>query len=425
MFIRCQVHCTYYDFYAPIELYGDALQLRYYGHRDRPATLLLLAQVLLFRLGQEYDESIATKIRHLLAEIHPDNSRERRTADAIIRTCRLYRIIHSGNSTEVDDLVGDLDRSAYVPLYGYFDKPRLLDKLGVAFWARFQRYGNLDDLDKSIVLYEEALCLTPSGRHDRESIVACLGRSILRRLEVLGDLADVDTSANLVELGKKVVAALNNVSYGLSSEGLCDQIALISAADAALQYITRKVRSPPYILEVQSLVDEWNNKDGIPAQCKRELGLLLSFLGGEGEIKMRKLLAKADWSWSFKEYKIKETMEVLQNYMPYLQDDFATKLGIALAKTVLTRGSADDATAVACKVYSSLCLGAAYRHTFFVQLKRCQFRILRLMCDILERNGRVREAIVCFQQMERLLVGGTSFHGEWKDWERGERLRSH
>lgn len=52
------------------------------------------------------------------------------------------------------------------------------------------------------------------------------------------------------------------------------------------------------------------------------------------------------------EYMIEETMKVLRDYMLYLQDDFAAKLGITLANVVLTRSSADGATGVAYKVRS-------------------------------------------------------------------------
>ena len=44
---------------------------------------------------------------------------------------------------------------------------------------------------------------------------------------------------------------------------------------------------------------------------------------------MRALLAKADWP--FKVYKTDETIQILQDYMPYFLDFFATELGIQLA----------------------------------------------------------------------------------------------
>ena len=346
-FTRCLAHGTYSDLCGPIELYRETLELRDCGHPDRPATLLLLAQVLLCLLGREYDESTVTQIRHLLAEIHPNNSRERRTADTILRTCRLYRAVSSEDPTQIGDIVRNLDCSAYEPPYGYFDRPHILHGLGAALWCRFQIYTNPDDLEKSIALNKEALRLIPDGHHDHGSIVAYLGRSFLRRLEIPGGLTDVDVSADLVELRRKVVAALDNVSYGLSLEELHEQVALMSSADAALQYVMQKVRSPRRIPSVQSLMDEWSDKDGIPMRCRRQLGLLLSFLGGEGEAKMHASMGKMNWP--FKDYKINEATEVLRNYMPYFQYSFLTKFGISLASRAWTRRSRDNTMVIATK----------------------------------------------------------------------------
>ena len=345
--IKCQVHGAYSGLGEPIKLYEEALTLRGPGHPDRPAALLLLAQALLSRLGQEYDECIAAQIKPLLAEIHPDDSRNRRTADAIERTCRFYRGVNA-NPPQFNDLPRDLTCSTYVPPYGYCDRPHILHKIAVALLERFEYNMRLDDLDKSIALNKEVLHLIPDGHEDRASIDACLGRSFLRRIEC-GDPVDVDMSVDLVELGERVVGALDNMSYGLLSEELQNQIALISTAGTALRHIEREVPSP-HTPEVQVVVDEWSNKNGIPTRCKKQLEVLLSFLGGEGEVKMREMLAKVDWP--FKEYKIKETVETLRNYVLYFQDAFPAKLATALATTMLINGTADDVLAVTAKVCS-------------------------------------------------------------------------
>ena len=351
-FIKCLANGTYSELNEPIELYEEALGFRCPGHPDRPATSLLLSQALLSRLGQEYDGPTATQIEHLLAEFIPDNGRDRRTADAILRTRRFFQGINS-NPPQIDNLPRDLSCGIYVPQYGYFDRPRMLHKLGIASWERFRQNASLDDLGSSISMNEEALRLTPDGHDDQASIVASLGRSHLRRLETLGDLTDVDMSTNLVELGGRVVAALDNILFiedaGASSEKeeLQEQITLMMTACATFQYIEQEI-SPLRISIFQSLMDEWN-KTSIPTICKRELGVLLSFLGGEGDIKMCRLLARTDWP--FKEYKTKETMKVLQNYMPYFPSLFDTKLGIKLTSTVLAHGSVADALATATKVW--------------------------------------------------------------------------
>ena len=185
----------------PIKLYEDALKLRDSGHPDRLATLLLLAQARLSRLGQAYDESTAAQIGNLLAEIPRDGSRVYRTANAILRMCRFYRDLNS-NPSQVRDLPGDMISSTYVLPYGYFDRPRILHKMAIALWERFQQDMNVDDLKRSVELNKEALHLISDRHEDRTGIVACLVKSFLRHAEDLGELTDVDMSADLVELGE-------------------------------------------------------------------------------------------------------------------------------------------------------------------------------------------------------------------------------
>ena len=230
--IRCQTYGTYSEINGPIELYEQALDLRSPGHPDRPATLLLLSQALLSYLGQEYNESTATRIQHLLKEIHPVNSRERRTADTIIRTCRLYRGISSGNLSGVDVSFDDLEYYSYVPPYGYFDRPHLLHKLGVALWECFRQNSYLHDLEKSVALNQEALRLIPDRHDDRGSIVACLSRSLPRCLEARMDLTDINMSADLVGFEERVVAMLDTIL--IEGNKWASRVLIRSSADATL-----------------------------------------------------------------------------------------------------------------------------------------------------------------------------------------------
>lgn len=136
----------------------------------------------------------------------------------------------------------------------------------------------------------------------------------------------------------------------------------MSDADAALQYVMQAT-PPAHITKVRSLIDEWDNQNGIMmlTRCNRQLGVLLNFLGGEGEKKMHELLLKLDWP--FKEHKIKATMQVLKDCMPYFEDSFATKLGVALPGTILVRDSVDGVLAIATKVLMLLIEACSWRLT--------------------------------------------------------------
>ena len=235
--IRCQTYGKYSEVNEPIEQYEQALDLRGPGHPDRPGTLLLLSQALLSHLGQEYNESVATRIQHLLKEILHVNSRERRTADTIARTCRLYRGISSRNLSGVDISFDDLECCSYVPPYGYFDRPHLLHKLGVALWERFQQNSYLHDLEKSVALNQEALRLIPDRHDNRGSIVVCLSRSLPRCLEARMDLTDVDMSANLVQFEERVVTVLDPIL--IEGNKWASRVLIRSSADATLATPTK------------------------------------------------------------------------------------------------------------------------------------------------------------------------------------------
>ena len=58
-----------------------------------------------------------------------------------------------------------------------------------------------------------------------------------------------------------------------------------------------------------------------------------------------------------------------------------------------------------------------------VQFKFTRFDIFRVICDVLEGDGRVMEAIECFQQMQRELGEETSIDNERAQWELSERYR--
>ena len=81
---------------------------------------------------------------------------------AIMRTRRFFQSLYS-NPLSIDDLPRDLNCDIYVPPYGYFDRPHILHKLGIASWERFQHNASLDDLNRSIGLIEGAVQLAPEG----------------------------------------------------------------------------------------------------------------------------------------------------------------------------------------------------------------------------------------------------------------------
>jgi hypothetical protein len=169
-FISYQLDPTSANFDESIQFCREALDLRHPGHPDRPATLLQLAQTLLFRYEKQgCNEPIADEIDALMTEPQDfsEDSHERRAADLVLETLRRCRVVNSGSLAELDKLVGELKHSAMVPPDGYFDRPQRLINLSTTLWKRYEKRGELSDLERLIAMAKEALQLIPEGHPER------------------------------------------------------------------------------------------------------------------------------------------------------------------------------------------------------------------------------------------------------------------
>ncbi|KAI6017268.1 hypothetical protein PISMIDRAFT_679577 [Pisolithus microcarpus 441] len=175
-----------------IRLYRQAHNRRPPGHSDRPATLLQLAQTLLFHYEKQgYDESVADEIRELMTEFQcfSRDSHERRAADLLLETLERYRAVNSGDLAELDGLVQKLEDSARVPPDGYFDISQRLINLSTALWRRYEKRGVLDDLNRSLDINKQALQVLPARDPGRLPCLRTLGAALWRLFELRRDLS--------------------------------------------------------------------------------------------------------------------------------------------------------------------------------------------------------------------------------------------
>ncbi|KAJ7190790.1 CHAT domain-containing protein [Mycena pura] len=77
---------------------------------------------------------------------------------------------------------------------GHPDKPSCYNNLGTSLRRRFNRLGDLDDLNQSVLRYQTALMLTPEGHPEKLLCYNNLGISLRRRFQRLGDLNDLTQS---------------------------------------------------------------------------------------------------------------------------------------------------------------------------------------------------------------------------------------
>ncbi|KIJ65879.1 hypothetical protein HYDPIDRAFT_109946, partial [Hydnomerulius pinastri MD-312] len=201
-FISYQIDPSSANLDEPILLYRQALDLRRPGRPDRPATLLQLAQTLLFRYDKQgCNESVADEINELMTEPQDfsEDSHERRAADLVLETLKRCRVVNSGRLAELDELVWKLQRSAMVPPDGYFDRPQRLINLSTTLWRRYEKHGELSDLEYSLEINKQALQLLPGRHPDRVSRLRTLGAALWRLFEIRGDLSDLEKSIAMAE----------------------------------------------------------------------------------------------------------------------------------------------------------------------------------------------------------------------------------
>jgi tetratricopeptide (TPR) repeat protein len=108
---------------------------------------------------------------------------------------------------------------------GHPDKPSWLTNLGSSLLSRFERLGDLGDMNKSVLMKEHAVQLTPDGHPDKPSRLNNLGSSLSSRFQRLGDLGDMNKSVLMLEHAVQLTpdghpdkpSRLNNLGNSLSS----------------------------------------------------------------------------------------------------------------------------------------------------------------------------------------------------------------
>ncbi|THU79158.1 TPR-like protein [Dendrothele bispora CBS 962.96] len=94
---------------------------------------------------------------------------------------------------ELKDIENAIDAVDLTP-DGHADKARRLNNLGNAFQSRFERLGELKDIENAIHVMQQAVDLTPDGHADKAGRLNNLGNAFSRRFERLGELKDIENA---------------------------------------------------------------------------------------------------------------------------------------------------------------------------------------------------------------------------------------
>ena len=224
-FILCQVEDG--NLLVPLGLYHDALGARPIGHPDRPYTLIWLAAVYFARLQKLGDEAAGAQAEVLLHEATKFSSAEIHANQAALFMLKLHSgrpaeqtgqlLAEQGSASRLTDedlhslsveLLGRFERSGdlvdlqqavsvsrelvrFTSPWDHRYRARL-GNLGVALAYRFRRLGEQADLDEGILRFGDALGVTPDAHPDKTSLLNNLSVSFLTRFERLGQLNDLE-----------------------------------------------------------------------------------------------------------------------------------------------------------------------------------------------------------------------------------------
>ncbi|KZV69399.1 TPR-like protein [Peniophora sp. CONT] len=144
---------------------------------------------------QELDES-STEIEDLrrklalMPEDHPDLVEDLRSLGTALRK----RFERFGDIDDIEEAVTAERRAVDLTPEGHPDLPGFLSNLGASLMCRFERLGKVKDLDAAITALHRAVDLTPEEHPGLPGFLSNLGLSLMRRFERLGEVKGIDAA---------------------------------------------------------------------------------------------------------------------------------------------------------------------------------------------------------------------------------------
>jgi tetratricopeptide (TPR) repeat protein len=110
--------------------------------------------------------------------------------------CFMYRFEHSRELDDIEKVISAYEDAVHLTPDSHAVKPRRLNILGYSVMRRFERSGNLVDIDKAISAHEQALRLTPNGHPDKADCLNSIGQASLCRFNHSRKLVDIDNAVS-------------------------------------------------------------------------------------------------------------------------------------------------------------------------------------------------------------------------------------
>ncbi|KAF8181727.1 TPR-like protein [Mycena galopus ATCC 62051] len=162
---------------------------------------------------------MAEEVVHLTPDSHPDKPKSLDNLGSSLLT----RFKRFGELDDLNRSVSMREKAIHRAPDAHVDKPSMMNNLGNSLLIRFERLGDLSDLNKSVLMGEDALRLTPDNHPAKPLMRDSLVASLFRRFERLGDLSDLNKSLLMSENALRVTpdghpdkpALFNNLALSL------------------------------------------------------------------------------------------------------------------------------------------------------------------------------------------------------------------
>ncbi|KAJ6527602.1 CHAT domain-containing protein [Mycena vulgaris] len=180
------------DLEAAVQNNREALDLTPEGHPDRAKSLESLASILgsrHTRLGDSMDIEVALRLRQEATNL----SQGANQLGNLSETFRV-RFQKFGNMQDLDAALHNTHEALALTPEGHPDRGRHLINLGRTLRWRYERTQDLADLEAALQNHKEALALILEGHDDRATALVTLGMALLRRYYRLRDLKDLETA---------------------------------------------------------------------------------------------------------------------------------------------------------------------------------------------------------------------------------------
>ncbi|KAJ7693183.1 CHAT domain-containing protein [Mycena rosella] len=183
----------------------ERILLLSHSNKNRPRYLYFLGDIFL----GHYKISWAMEVLNQAICAYSDAVRDEPGSaiwSAALGSALSQRFERLGNIVDLNQSVSKLEAAVEAIPNDHPTRVALLNNTGNALLSRFERLGELSDLNRSILRFKATIALTHDGNPAKPTLFSNLGDSLLSRYQRLGELTDVDQAVVMFETAVALTA---------------------------------------------------------------------------------------------------------------------------------------------------------------------------------------------------------------------------